>query len=189
MNTLFEVLPTVPEGFSYTPDFITPEEESDILKIISGIDLHTFRFQGFEAKRRVASFGYDWSFEKRILSKGHPIPEDFTFLIEKVAKHFGESKEAIGELLILEYPVGSVINWHRDAPPFDKIGGISLKTDCIFRLRPYDKAKQGRGSIISVPVKPRSLYVMQGSSRSEWEHSTAPVKDVRYSITFRTLKV
>jgi hypothetical protein len=29
---------------------------------------------------------------------------------------------------------------------------------------------------------------MQGPSRSEWEHSTAPVKEVRYSVTLRTMK-
>ena len=188
MNTLFDVSPKVPDGFTYKSDFISEEEEHTVLDIISRVTLHTFHFQGFEAKRKVASFGYDWSFEKRILSKGQAIPAEFTFLIEKVAKHLHVTKEAIAELLILEYPAGSVINWHRDAPPFDKIAGISLKADCVFRLRPHDKTKQSRRSIISHPVKARSLYVMQGPSRSEWEHSTSPVEDVRYSITFRTLK-
>jgi len=81
-----------------------------------------------------------------------------------------------------------VINWHRDAPPFDLIAGVSLLTDATFRLRPYDKEKQGRGSVISFTAERRSLYVMQGPSRSEWQHSIAPVKAVRYSITLRTLK-
>jgi alkylated DNA repair dioxygenase AlkB len=188
MNTLFDVRPNLPEGFTYTPDFISAVEEERLLKNISTLELHTFHFQGFEAKRRVASYGYDWSFEKRVLTKGKAIPEMFAFLIERVAAHLGVEKTAIGELLVLEYPVGAVINWHRDAPPFDQIAGISLKSDCTFRLRPYEKLKQRRGSIKSLLVKPRSLYVMQGESRSEWEHSTLPVKSVRYSITFRTLK-
>ena len=188
MSSLFDVSPILPDGFSYTPEFISTQEEREVLKIISGIELHTFRFQGFEAKRKVASFGYDWSFEKRLLSKGQPIPGEFDFLIEKVATYLGVKKEAIGELLILEYPAGSVINWHRDAPPFDQIAGISLKSDCIFRLRPHDQSMRKRGSTISIPVKARSMYIMKGASRSEWQHSTAPVKDVRFSITFRTLK-
>jgi alkylated DNA repair dioxygenase AlkB len=90
--------------------------------------------------------------------------------------------------LVTQYPVGSVINWHRNAPPFDIIAGLSLFSDCIFKLRPHDKAKQKRNAVISIPVKKRSLYIIQGIARSEREHSTAAVKDVRYSITMRTLR-
>ena len=42
MSTLFDVFPTLPEGFSYTPEFLTRQEENEVLKIISGIELHTF---------------------------------------------------------------------------------------------------------------------------------------------------
>ena len=187
MNTLFPIDPVVPAGFKYIPDFISRDEENYLINIILNTELHTFNFQGFEAKRRVASFGYDWSFDKRILKKGKEIPASFQPVIVKVARQLSIKEESFAELLITEYPVGSVINWHRDAPPFGVIAGISLNTDCKFRLRPYEKSKQGRSSIISIPVMRRSLYVMQDDSRSGWEHSVAPVKDVRYSITLRTL--
>jgi alkylated DNA repair dioxygenase AlkB len=85
------------------------------------------------------------------------------------------------------YPVSSVINWHRDAPPFESIAGISLAADCVFKLRPYDKSLRSAKSVISFPVKHRSLYIMMGPVRNEWEYSTAPVSVVRYSITLRTL--
>ena len=75
--------------------------------------------------------------------------------------------------------MGSVINWHCDAPPVDLIAGISLKSDCTFRLKPYGKAKQERASIISLLVKQRSLYIMQGPAQSGWQHSIMPVKPVR----------
>ena len=188
MNTLFPLEPIFPEGFLYMPDFITKEEENYLLEEISKIELHAFHFQSYEAKRRVASFGYDWSFDKQALLKGKDIPMVFYPLIEKVSTHLSISKEKFAELLVTEYPIGSIINWHRDAPPFDIIAGISLQTDCNFRLRPHDKTKQSRSSIISVPVRRRSLYVMQGTSRTDWQHSTAAVKEVRYSITLRTLR-
>jgi alkylated DNA repair dioxygenase AlkB len=145
-------------------------------------------FQGFEAKRRVASFGYDWSFEKRTLSKGKQIPPAFDSLIHKVADKLCVSENSFAELLVTEYPPESVINWHRDAPPFDMIAGISLLSDCMFKLRPHDKTKQKRNAIISFPVERRSLYIMHGRARSDWQHSIAPVKQLRYSITLRTLK-
>jgi alkylated DNA repair dioxygenase AlkB len=188
MESLFPLDPIYPQGFSYYPDFLSLSEEQNLLTEISKVELHAFHFQGYEAKRRVASFGYDYSFDKRSISKGREIPSAFHALIEKTAVHTRIRPESFQELLITEYPVGSVINWHRDAPPFDVIVGVSLLSDCNFRLRPHDKTKQSRSSIISLPVRRRSLYVIDGVARTEWQHSTTPVKSVRYSITLRTLK-
>lgn len=187
-NTLFPVDPVFPKGFTYYPEFITAAEEKELLKAVAQTELHTFLFQGFEAKRKVASFGYDYSFDKRSLSKGKEIPASFYPIIKKVADHLSIKPADLAELLVTEYPAGSVINWHRDAPPFDIIAGISLASPCIFKLRPHDKEKQTRGSVISFPVEPRSMYVIQGPARSEWQHAIAPVKQVRYSITLRTLR-
>ena len=188
MNTLFPLEPQLPEGFRYIPGVLTEQEEEELYAEILKTEVHAFNFQDYTAKRKVASFGHDWSFEKKQLSKGKDIPESFVPLIEKVSGFLSITPNAFAELLVTEYPVGSVINWHRDAPPFDLIAGISLRSDCTFRLRPQDKSKQNRKSIISFPVKRRSLYVMEGPARTEWQHSISPVKEVRYSITLRTLK-
>jgi len=177
-----------PEGFTYVSDFLSEEEEKKLLTDISKIELHPFMFQGFEAKRKVASFGYDYSFDKRTLSEGMKMPDLFQPLIIKVANYLSLSPNVFAELLVTNYPAGSVINWHRDAPPFELIAGISLLSDCTFRLRPHDKTKQTRSAIISFPVKRRSLYILERASRSEWQHSIAPVKEERYSITLRTLR-
>lgn len=187
-NTLFSLHPVFPEGFSYHPDFLSMEEEQQLLEEISTIILHPFYFQGFLAKRRVASFGYDYNFDKRSLTKGPEIPPVFSTLLERAAMSAGIDKNDFAELLVTEYPPGSVINWHRDAFPFDLIAGISLLSDCTFRLRPHDETKQNRKSIISFPATRRSLYIIKGPARSEWQHSIAPVKSQRYSITLRTLK-
>ena len=187
MDTLFPIEPVTPPGFRYFPDFISREDETALLKEISQIPLHTFMFQGYEAKRKVASFGYDWNFETRKLSKGKDVPAVFEPLIQKAAAFLSIRTKDFAEVLLTEYPPESVINWHRDAPPFDVIVGISLLSDCTFRFRPHDKEKQNRGAVISLPVKRRSLYVMKGESRTEWQHSILPVKEGRYSVTLRTL--
>ena len=188
MNTLFPINPAYPEGFSYMPGFITMEEELLLVKYIKQLELHNFNFHGYTANRKVASFGYDYSFDDGRLSKGAEIPGVFNFLLEKVSNHVNIPVVDFAELLVIEYPPGAVINWHRDAPPFAVICGISLLSDCNFRLRPQDKTRQGRANIISIPVQRRSLYVMKDEARSEWQHSTAPVKQTRYSITLRTLR-
>lgn len=189
MNLLFPIEPNYPAGFTYTPDFISLAEEQQLLSVVAKMELHVFRFQGYEAKRKVASFGQDWSFEHQRLSNGKQIPKEFQWLIDKVAiqVHLLSSQD-FAELLVTEYPAGSLINWHRDAPPFDLIAGISLQEDCIFRLRPYDKSKQEKGAVITFPVRSRSLYVMRGPARTDWQHSITPVTKTRYSITLRTLR-
>ncbi|HEV7333873.1 MAG TPA: alpha-ketoglutarate-dependent dioxygenase AlkB [Flavisolibacter sp.] len=188
MQTLFSLEPAFPAGFQYIEDFLSKVEEDALLQFAKTTALHSFRFQGYEANRRVASFGWDWSFESRELSKGKDIPPVFDGLIKRVVQLLSFPPDAFAELLVTEYPVGSVINWHHDAPPFALIAGVSLQADCMFKLRPFAKEAQTRKATISFPVKRRSLYIMQGEAREEWQHSTAPVREVRYSITLRTLK-
>jgi alkylated DNA repair dioxygenase AlkB len=188
MLTLFDLLPILPEGFHYYPDFIDQREEQQLLSTIQQLELHAMEFHHYTAKRKVASFGYDYNFSSREITKGLSIPEPFEWLLERVARQLLTSRDQIAELLVTEYPVGSVINWHRDAPPFGSIAGVSLGADCIFKLRPYDKTQRSRKNLVSLPVRQRSLYIIQGPAREEWEHSTAPVSDVRYSLTLRTLR-
>ena len=188
MPTLFPFWPPHPPGFSYIEEFLSMQEEIHLIEAVRSVTVHPMIFQGYQAKRKVQSFGYDYHFDTRKLIPGTPIPNAFQSLIDKVAKHLSLPPEDFAELLVTEYPQGSVINWHRDAPPFDIIAGISLLQDCNFRFRPHDKSKQGRKSILTFPVKRRSLYILQQESRNDWEHSISPVKGTRYSITLRTLK-
>ncbi|TCJ14631.1 alpha-ketoglutarate-dependent dioxygenase AlkB [Flaviaesturariibacter flavus] len=177
----------MPQGFRYLPDFLSVEEEADLLRGVEGLDLHPFLFQGYTAKRLVASFGRDWHFDTRTLAPGRPVPPFLEPVAEKVAAHLGLRREDFAELLVTAYPPGAVINWHRDAPPFALIAGLSLGSDCTFRLRPQEKKLQTRGATRSLVVARRSLYIMEGAARSDWQHSTAPVAAWRWSVTLRTL--
>ena len=42
--------------------------------------------------------------------------------------------------------------------------------------------------VYELELEPRSAYVLGGAARSAWQHSIPPTKDLRYSITFRTLR-
>lgn len=187
--TLFDLPPLTPAGFNYQEEFLSREQEQALLETVQSLALKPLIFKGYEAKRKVQSYGYDYHFDSRKISPGKEVPEGLHFLIEMVAGYLNRNAEDFKEVLVSEYPPGSVINWHRDAPPFQTIVGISLLQDCTFKLRPYDKSKQSRKSIISLPVKRRSLYVLDGHVREDWEHSTMPVASTRYSITLRTLRL
>src|SRR6476620_9571465 len=168
MEKLFSIEPKFPDGFYYKEEFITEEEEAGLIQLFNVYKPETFIFHSYEAKRKTISFGYDYSFNTAELLKGKPIPSEFDFLIDKVSTSFEIKRNDIAELLLIEYPPGSVINWHRDAPPFDVIVGVSLNADCIFRLRPYKKELQGRNNIVSINVKRRSVYILKNSVRTEW---------------------
>lgn len=187
MNTLFPNDIIAPDGFHYSPDFLTEREEQQLIIDIGSLELHPLIFRGFEAKRKVNSYGYDYQFDTRTISIGENIPLAFNFLLEKISTWLSIPLEDLAEVLVTEYPPGSVINWHRDAPPFDIIVGVSLMSDCRFKLRPYDKTKQGRKSIVTIPVRRRSVYIIRDEARTDWEHCIAPVTETRYFVTVRTL--
>jgi alkylated DNA repair dioxygenase AlkB len=180
------------DGFRYEPDVITPAEETTLLDEIARVELRPFVFRGVQTRRRVAQFGFGYSFGKRSLTDAPPLPDFLCPLAERVAGLAGVRADQFGEALITEYPVGAGIGWHRDAPPFGVIVGVSLLSPCTFRLRPYADAAAGRAKPavrpVDITVAPRSAYVLAGEARTDWEHSIPEAITTRYSITFRTLR-
>jgi alkylated DNA repair dioxygenase AlkB len=109
-------------------------------------------------------------------------------LAGKVARRFGLPPEDFPHVLVTEYPPGAPMGWHRDAPPFAKIYGISLGSNCSFRLRPHAVDLRSPGQTVRFTAERRSLYLMEGAARSAWQHGIPPVRERRWSITLRTLK-
>ena len=62
---------------------------------------------------------------------------------------------------------------------------VTFLAPCVFRLRRRTASGFERRNI---ELQPRSLYLLTGEVRREWEHSIAPMNLTRRSITFRTLR-
>lgn len=173
------------EGFFYHHEFITADEQSGLLERIRSLEFQQMKMRGVVAKRRVIHYGVNYSFETFKATPGPPIPE-FLLPLRVHAGRFATVEPGdLAEALITEYSPGAAIGWHRDAYPFDIVVGISLLSPCQFRFR---RGKVRAWETVAVPLPPRSAYVLAGPARSEWEHSIPPVKELRYSITFRTLR-
>ena len=182
--SLFVEKSPAPEGLRYATDFISPEAERELIAQIAALPLQPFQFGQYEGKRRVVSFGYRYDYTLRRLQEAEPVPSWLKPVIADVER-FGGPQTEIAQILCTEYDTGVGIGWHRDKPNFDRIFGLSLASPCKFRFRRPAGSKWER---FTLDAEPRSIYVMTGASRSEWEHSIPSVEAPRYSITFRTMR-
>ena len=87
--------------------------------------------------------------------------------------------------MLTQYPPGAAIGWHKDRSVFGQVVGISLLSASTFRFRRQTGQKWERCSLIA---ERRSAYLLDGPSRTTWEHSIPPVEALRYSVTFRNLR-
>jgi alkylated DNA repair dioxygenase AlkB len=181
--SLFATASCAPEGLRYRQDFIAIEEEEQLIRSIAALPLQPFQFGAFEGKRRVASFGFRYDYTERQLKQAEPFPSWLTDAIARV-EEFGSGGTRIAQVLCTEYAPGAGIGWHRDKAHFGTVFGLSLGSACPFRFR---RAAGEKWQRYTLEAAPRSLYVMAGPSRHQWEHSILPVSAMRYSITFRTM--
>jgi alkylated DNA repair dioxygenase AlkB len=182
---LFGSGPALPPGFAYRADLISAEEERALVARFSDLPFKEFEFQGYRGKRRVVSFGWQYDFTHARLHRVEDMPEFLLAVRDRAAAFAGLAPGSLQHVLLTEYGPGAPIGWHRDRGVFAEVVGISLLAPCTFRLR--RKAGE-RWERVSLVLEPRSAYLLEGSVRTEWEHSIPPVERLRYSITFRSLK-
>ena len=177
--------PALPEGFAYAAEFLSAREEQDLAAWLATLPFQAFQFRGYEGKRRVVSFGWQYDFTRSHLIKADDMPAELLAVRARAAAFAGLASQDLQQCLLNEYLPGAPIGWHRDRPMFEKVVGISLLAPCAFRLR----RRVGEGfERRAIELEPRSIYAMTGEARSVWEHSIPPVKAHRYSITFRNFR-
>jgi alkylated DNA repair protein (DNA oxidative demethylase) len=174
----------LPDGFSYTPDFLSAHEESDLLAHITTLAFHAFQYRGYTGKRLIVEYGWHYDYSSNTASTTSALPDFLLPLRARAAEAAQLQPEQIVEAVVAQYPEGAPIGWHRDVPQFDVVIGMSLAGACRMRFRPY----RAEGKPVSVTLEPRSLYVLRGAARWRFQHSIPAVQQLRYSITFRTLR-
>lgn len=181
----------LPPGFLHRDDFLSTDEEAELTEHINRIEFANFEMRGVVAKRRVAFFGASYD---RGDQPSPPIPPFLAPLRGKLAEFAGVTADDFAMVLINEYRPGAPIGWHRDAPQYGIVAGVSLLSACRMRLRPYlspsavAAQRTRRHTTHEIELLPRSAYVMKNEARSGYEHSIPAVEALRYSITFRTLR-
>jgi alkylated DNA repair dioxygenase AlkB len=174
------------EGLIYIEDFVTEGEERQLLTVLERLDYREVTMHGQAARRTVRMFGLDYDYSSREVVPAAPLPESLLWLRERAAALIEREPGDLAQILISRYPPGAGIGWHRDAPMFgSKIVGVSLLAPARMR---FQRTVKGEREVEAIELAPRSAYVLSGPARWSWQHTIAPTKELRYSVTFRTLR-
>ncbi len=177
---LFQEQSQLPPGLTYTPNYITPDQQKELITTIDNQPWLT------DLKRRVQHYGYKYDYKARNIASDSYLGEIPTWLKPYCQKLLedGFFKELPDQVIINEYQVGQGISAHIDrATCFtDTICSISILSPCEM-IFSKDKEK------INLTLQPLSLAVMQKDSRYLWSHEIparkSNIKERRLSVTFR----
>ena len=164
--------PALPEGFVYLESFLPAAEEKDLLTTLEALPFEAARYREYTARRRIVMYEPE-------------LPPFLQPLRGRIAQWMAIDPGELRHALINEFRPGTPLGWHRDAPHYGRVAGVSLGGWARMRLRRYPK---GRDKPIALELAPRSAYRMEGAARWQWQHSISPTPELRYSITFRTLR-
>ena len=172
-----------PEGFVYIPDFLSPDEQDDLLHELRLLPYEQDEFRKQLMKRLWAQFGYNYVSTGQKLTPAPAIPPFLQRVIEKARPYYPPEVE-FDQCIVTLYPENAGIGWHTDSKRFsDWILGVSLASPGRLQFRPNKTEKAS----FEVTVVPGSLYVMHGVARWDYQHRLVPVKAERFSLTFRTV--
>jgi DNA oxidative demethylase len=174
----------VPDGFVHRPAFLSPAEEAGLRSLLATLPLEPFVIRGFVAKRRVTHFGAGYAYDDREVGPAPPLPPFLAALRPRAAALAGVGAGDLAMASAMVYPPGAGIGWHRDAPAFGVVVGISLGGPARFILR---RGGAG-GEKHEVVLAPGDAYLVAGAARWEWQHHVPPVRAERWVVTYRTLR-
>ena len=187
-SDLFAVVPAYPDGLVYEPAFLDANEEAELLAQISALPVSEAKYRGFVARRRTMHFGFGYDFTSNRLQPAPALPAFLLPLRERAARWAGVAADTFEQALVTEYRPGTPIGWHRDVPQFGVVVGISLRSACRMRFRPYPPPTDWVKRAFTLDLAPRSAYLLKDTIRWAWQHSIPDVTSLRWSITFRTMR-
>src|SRR4051794_33898234 len=107
---------TLPEGFTYLANFLTAEEEQELVAELERLEFREVRMHGVVAKRTVIHFGWDCDYSGWKIERTAPPPPWLAALRDRAADAVNAARDRLEQFLIARYPPGATIGWHRDAP-------------------------------------------------------------------------
>ena len=210
-GNIFALDKLVVRGLSLSKDFITAREEQEILSFLNDSSRCTWRT---DLSRRTMHFGGEYCLMPAKGDCPQPRPEmirapdmplELSWLIQRMIDNgiFEDSKRP-QYCIVNEYTANLGISAHTENFSFaEPVVGLSLLSACPIRFHeltvPFDgsvrSGKAGKaektGKKVDVDLPGRSLLVMRGDSRWQWQHEIVRSRKrrgpgwKRVSLTFR----
>ena len=178
-------------GLTYIAGFISAQEQNFLL---SQTDRQPWLT---DLKRRVQHYGYKYDYKARAVSNDAylgPLP-DWLLSLSKKLHDDGIFPLVPDQAIVNEYLPGQGISAHLDCIPCfaDTIASLSLGSPCIMEF-----SNPTTGEKKSIILEDRSLILLSGPARYEWQHAIPTRKsDIingiktertrRVSLTFRNV--
>ena len=177
----------MPDGLTYLPGFLGEAEADELWQLFEGWHFDELRLHGRAARRTARHFGTSYDLQNRTTGPAPDPPPELEAVRTRAADKAGIDAEEFREMLVLRYPPGSGIGWHRDAPQFGApVVGVSLGATCTLR---FQRRSRGLSQVHRLELEPRSAYILDGSARWSWQHGISTTPGTRYSVTLRTLRL
>ena len=185
----FHVRSALVPGLTYVPEFISLDEENQLMQIIDQCSWDTSSL-----RRRVQQYGWRYDYNDRRVdtnSRLGPLPE----WAESLALRLVSSRlldQLPDQVIVNDYRLDEGISKHIDKPGIfaDGIAMLSLHESWHMVFRP-----PAGGSKVAQLLDRRSVAIMQGDARYKWTHEIPKRKyepgritrGRRISLTFRTV--
>ncbi|CAH2979190.1 unnamed protein product [Chilo suppressalis] len=155
-----------PRGLRIIEDFITSEEEKELITLFDWAE----NIESSNLKNRlVKHYGYEFRYGSNDVDLDSPlpekIPEEFNILWKRLRQHDWDLGKP-DQLTVNKYSPGHGIPMHVDkhSPFGDTILSLSLGSSIVMDWKHHDS------KYVPVVVKGRSMLIMQGEARYDWQH-------------------
>ncbi|XWV25544.1 2Og-Fe(II) oxygenase [Tupanvirus deep ocean] len=176
------------EGLWYITNYLTPDELNNVKEKIDNGDIKLEPISKKFKSRRVAHYGYYYSYDRTGLKTAPSIPDylDRLASVDKINNLVGEkiiNDTKFDQVIINEYEPGQQIAYHTD---HIKLFGPIVACITVGQAVPIN-FKLGN-TIKTINVEEGSMYIMTCDARYKWQHSLKNnLNENRYSITYRTV--
>ncbi|XWV26881.1 2Og-Fe(II) oxygenase [Tupanvirus soda lake] len=176
------------EGLWYIPNYLTQEEVNIIKEKIDNGSIKLNPISKSFKSRKVAHYGYYYSYDRTGLKIAPPIPDYLESLAnaDRINDKVGDKiiKNAkFDQVIINEYEPEQQIAYHTDHV---KLFGPIVACITVGQTVPINFKLSD--TIKTINIEEGSMYIMTGDARYKWQHGLKNNSDEnRYSITYRTV--
>ena len=164
----------LPPGLDIIPDFVTPNEESELLQCFNWEEKSTATERSLK-HRQVKHYGYEFSYVTNDIDPEAPledrIPDLCQTLVVQRALAAGHTDVEPDQLTVNRYLPGQGIPAHVDTHHCctSTILSLSLGSGIVMNFKRMEESHT-----VPVWLPPRSLLVMADEARYSWSHGITP---------------